>query len=449
MATTLGRIYRVAHRQIYGVLFIGLLVFAFLFIVGLYNKSLPWQHSVDVNLETPRIGNQLNLGGDVKMRGAFVGTIKAIKDNGDHATVKLALSPKEAKTIPDNVDARILPKTIFGEKYVDLVVPANNPPDQRTFTAKGANRTIKIDQSKIAIETDQVFNDLLPLLRTLQPVKLNQTLNALATALQERGNSLGQNLDLNDKYFSGLNPDLATINQDISGLADLAANYGDAAPDLLRLAKDSAISLQEVVVPKPDQLFKFFTGTKDFAVTTNRILKENESNFIALAANSRPILDVLATYSTEFPCLLRGLTDIQPRLEGTFANGPFLYVHLEVMKDQQSRLYVDPADNPQTPGSDLYNYQNYAPGPSCNGLPYPNAPANYPHPGVSSATVAANEAALRATAYGDIGPVGSSYEKDLVSIIAAPMLNIAPRDVPGLADLLLAPLMRGTAVSLG
>jgi hypothetical protein len=99
----------------------------------------------------------------------------------------------------------------------------------------------------------------------------------------------------------------------------------------------------------------------------------------------------------------------------------------------------------------LYNYQNYGPA-SCAGLPYPGVPAtgqNEPHPGVSAATVKANEAALRTPAYGDIGPVGSAYENELVSAVAAPLLRVAPRDVPSLADLLLGPLMRGTAVTLG
>jgi phospholipid/cholesterol/gamma-HCH transport system substrate-binding protein len=443
MPSTMGRIYRATHLKIYGVLFIGLLVLAMYVIVALYNQW--WTGKTMVHLQTPRVGNQLNLGGDVKMRGAFVGTIQSIHVNSQDVTVDIALKPKYVEQIPENVQARILPKTIFGEKYIDLVVPEGS-----TVTAPiKAGADIKIDDSKVAIETDQVFDDLLPLLQKLQPVKLNQTLNAMATALQERGNALGENFSITDKYFTGLNPNMATINHDISGLADLAESYGNAAPDLLRLAKDSAISLQEVVVPKQDQLLKFFTGTKDFANTTNRVLTENENNFIALAANSRPILDVMATYSTEFPCLLRGLTDIQTRLEGTFANGPFLYVHLETMKKPESRLYVDPADNPQTPGSDLYNYQNYSKSPSCNGLPYPNQTANYPHPGVSAATVAANDAAVRASAYGDIGPVGSPYENDLVSVIAAPLLNVAPHDVPGMADLLLGPLMRGTAVSLG
>jgi virulence factor Mce-like protein len=448
MASTLGRIYQVTHRKVYGVLFIAILVGLMFVVVGLYNQW--WVSKVSIQLQTPRVGNQLNIGGDVKMRGAFVGTIKSIHDDGTVALVDISLKPTYANQIPSNVEARILPKTIFGEKYIDLVTPANTPAGQPSIASVKKNkRVIAIDQSKVAIETDQVFDDLLPLLRTLQPVKLNQTLNALATALQQRGNALGNNFAANDRYFAGLNPSLATINQDISGLADLAESYGNAAPDLLRLAKDSAINLQEVVVPKQDALATFFTGTEAFAKTTTRVLTKNEDNFIHLAANSRPILNVFATYSTEYPCLLRGLTDIQPRLEGTFATGPFLYVHLETMKDQQSRFYADPADNPQVPGSDLYNYQNFSKTPSCNGLPYPNQAASYPHPGVSSATVAAHEKALTTPAVGDIGPVGSVNENDLVGVVAAPLLQVAPGDVPPIADLLLGPLLRGSAVSLG
>jgi virulence factor Mce-like protein len=443
MSTTLGRIYRVTHRKIYGVLFIGLLIGLFVIVVALYNQW--WTSKVMVQLQTPRVGNQLNLGGDVKMRGAFVGYIKSIHDNGTYATVDLALSPKYVDAIPSNVEARILPKTIFGEKYVDLVVPTGATPATQHIAA---GDIIKIDESKVAIETDQVFNDLLPILRKLQPVKLNAALNAMATALQERGNALGNNLSVSDQYFSGLNPDISTINYDISGLADLAETYGNAAPDLLRMLKDSAVSLQEVVVPKQNQLAEFFTGTRAFANTMNRVLLENEDNFIALAANSRPILNVLATYSSVFPCLLRGLTDIQPRLEGTFANGPFLYVHLETMKKFETRLYTDPNDNPQVPGSDLYQYHSYGP-PNCAGLPYPGAPAHYQHPGVPSSEVNARAAALQAQAYGDIGPVGSLYENELVSAVAAPILGVAPQDVPSLADVLLGPLMRGTTVSLG
>ena len=58
----------------------------------------------------------------------------------------------------------------------------------------------------MAIELEKVFDDLLPLLRTVQPEKLSMTLNALASALEGRGTQLGNNLVLVDTYFKRSTP---------------------------------------------------------------------------------------------------------------------------------------------------------------------------------------------------------------------------------------------------
>jgi virulence factor Mce-like protein len=396
---------RTLLRRLYGVAFIAIVIGLVGLTVMIYNKSLPWEHTDKVTLEAAAAGNQLNLGGDVKIRGVIIGDIRSISVQDGMAKIVLGINPGDAKSIPDNVEARILPKTLFGEKFVDLVIP-QNPSSVRLHNGS----VIKEDRSRTAIETGKVFTDLLPLLRTLQPVKLNETLNALATALESRGNALGDNAVLADRYLANFNPHLATVNHDISGLADLADSLGTSAPDLLRLAENSAVSLQNVVVPQQQTLVRFFRGTQGFADTTRSFLSANENNLIALAANSKPTLGVLRDYSSEFPCLLRGLSDIQPRLEGTFATGPYLYVHLEVI-NRQGAEYV--------PGADKPSYKNYGPA-SCAGLPQPGVKFTYPHPGVHESTVRANEAAVAQT-YGDIGPIGSPHEVGLVGAIAGPL----------------------------
>src|SRR4051812_24257709 len=145
------------RRKGYGVVFLAILALLMALVVGLYNQSLPWQGSVTVTLESQKVGNQLNLGGDVKARGVFVGTIKKIEANGETATVPMRLNPGKAKEIPDNVTARIQPKTLFGEKFVDLQIP--DDPSPRSLADAGANRVIKIDRSAVALETDKVFED--------------------------------------------------------------------------------------------------------------------------------------------------------------------------------------------------------------------------------------------------------------------------------------------------
>src|SRR5207245_2558422 len=145
---------------------------------------------VKVTLQADRIGNQLSPQADVKLRGIVVGTVRSVKSTGDGATINLALDPGTIRLIPQNVLARLIPKTLFGEKYVELVLPTAPSGHLR------AGDVIPQDRSATALETERVLDDLLPLLQSLRPAQVSLTLNALSTALRGRGDKLGANLEL-------------------------------------------------------------------------------------------------------------------------------------------------------------------------------------------------------------------------------------------------------------
>ena len=58
-------------------------------------------------------------------------------------------------------------------------------------------------RTQVAIEVEKVLNDLYPLLRAVQPADINATLNAIATALEGRGELIGKNLEAVDAYLEG------------------------------------------------------------------------------------------------------------------------------------------------------------------------------------------------------------------------------------------------------
>src|SRR5690606_27607136 len=97
---------------------------------------------------------------------------------------------------------------------------------------------IQQDRSQAAVEIDKVLNDLLPLLRAVKPAELNATLNALATALQGRGDQIGRNLEQADALLKKINPQLGTLVRDLRGLADVSDVYAAAAPDLLQTLRN-------------------------------------------------------------------------------------------------------------------------------------------------------------------------------------------------------------------
>ena len=101
-----------------------------------------------------------------------------------------------------------MPKTLFGEKYVELEIP----PDASSRPIEAGD---VIEQSKVSIEVEKVLNDTYPLLTAVEPVKLSYTLNALSTALEGRGDRLGENLVRLDSYLKQLNPLVPSIVRDL------------------------------------------------------------------------------------------------------------------------------------------------------------------------------------------------------------------------------------------
>jgi phospholipid/cholesterol/gamma-HCH transport system substrate-binding protein len=412
--------------RVYGIVFLLVIALLVAFTIAVYNKT--FVHVVHVTLETDRVGNQLAPPADVKLRGMIVGEVRSVSSDGRKATVDIALQPKTAGLIPANVSARLLPKTLFGEKFVDLVLPAR--PSQRRLSE---GDVIPQDRSATAIELERVLDDILPLLRTVQPAKLNATLGALATALEGRGERLGHNLELVDGYFTRLNPELPAIKEDISGLADVSQIYADAAPDLVRMLRNFAVTTSTIKA-KSDAYAGFLAGTAGFATTTRQLLEENDDRIIELAAVGRPTLELLARYSPEYPCLLQGLTQSNDFIGKTFANGE-LHITLEVT--QARKGYV--------PGEEPAWGENR--GPHCYGLPSPPRPwpGNHFRDGTHGAGTA-NSVVPGFLVDPQSGLPGTAEEQHVVDALVAPQMGVAADDVPDLATLLFGPMARGTAV---
>src|SRR6476661_6071391 len=286
----------------YGVGFIAVVALLVGLSVAMFQKK--FTDVVMVNLLTDRVGSQLQTSSDVKLRGLIVGEVRRVETTGRGARLVLALDPSMVGLIPANVSARLLPKTLFGERYVDLVSPQAGSPARHLQNGD----TIEQDRTRVAIELEKVFDDLLPLLRTVRPEKLSVTLNALASALEGRGTRLGQNLVLVDDYFKALNPKMPVIKADISGLADLASTYAVAAPDLVRAATN-LITTNTTIVTRKDQLAGFLAGTAGFANTTADFLGANGDRIIQVGRVQRPTVELFATYAPEYPCMAAGLTN--------------------------------------------------------------------------------------------------------------------------------------------
>ncbi|WP_270887425.1 MCE family protein [Pedococcus sp. 5OH_020] len=394
---------------------------------------------VMVNLMTDRIGSQLQTSSDVKLRGLIVGEVRTIDVTPRGARLGLALKPDLVDLIPADVSARLLPKTLFGERFVDLVAPDAG----RTTRHLKAGDTITQDRTAVAIELEKVFDDLLPLLRTVRPEKLSATLNALASALEGRGTRLGQNLVLVDRYFAALNPRMPVIQADISGLADLASTYAVAAPDLVRAAT-ALVTTNTTIVQKQNQLAGFLAGTAGFANTTTDFLDANGDRIIRVGQVQRPSVELFARYAPEYPCLAAALTNWLPRIDEAWRDGVF---HITVETTPQRPGY-HPGEEPRW---------GETRGPSCQGLPGSYGSQAHPHkgphfrdgtggaaPGAGSALpgMFSGRAAL-GIPDADSGLAGTEQEQAVVAALLSP----GHPSASAITTLLAGPILRGTVVN--
>ena len=431
--------------QLLGLVFLVVAALFFVTTIAIYHKD--FTPITQVRLETDHVGNQMRVGADVKIRGMVVGEVRSIGVSGDHTALELALEPDKVDVIPENVSARLLPKTLFGERYVALQVPEK--PSPRHI---GAGDVIGQDRSSTAIELEKVLGDVMPLLQAVQPQKLSSTLTAVATALDGRGAQLGETLARLSDYLGGLNPSLPDLKADITGLANVSDIYDKAAPDLLEALSDLTTT-SKTLVDKQQGLSDVFATVTTASTDLTNFLTVNKDNLIRLTTAVQPTLDVLAKYAPEYPCLLKQLAASVPTAELAFGKGT---AHPEV-----SRVTIEftSSRGKYLPGVDEPKYEDKR-GPRCYPqVPKPGVWPQYPPDGAikDGSTKPAPPRSPSGTLPGPItsgsGSTGgtpalanSPAEQQLMDVLLAPAMD--GQQVPSWGGLLVGPLYRGSEVEL-
>ncbi|WP_246081632.1 MCE family protein [Nocardioides litoris] len=345
------------HRRLLvaGVAFLTAMALLVALSIAIYDKQLVSVTTVTVRAD--RAGLQLAKLGDVRRNGVLVGQVRSVGESDGEAEIVLALDPAEAARIPDNVEVQILPTTLFGQKFVSLVEP-----DVPSATPLRDGEVIPSDRVETNVELNRILAELFPLLRAVRPADLNATLSALADALEGRGDQLGATLADLDSYLTAIQPSLPTLREDLAALADVADTYDDAAPDLLRVLDNLTVTAK-TVLQKRRSLDVFFSDLTGLADRGRTLLADNEADLIEVGRVGAPVLKLLATYSPELPCLLKGAARYAPILARTF-EGNQVKQYIELGSAQYEAY--GPDDRPE--------YGEVGHGPWCSGLPDPPVP---------------------------------------------------------------------------
>ncbi|GAA3951684.1 MCE family protein [Gordonia caeni] len=350
--------------------FLGLLFYVV--VLGLLATSVlifrgTFETTTKVNLITADAGNALTPKADVKARGVVVGTVDAVNVQSDgQVDVALALDPKLAGELPANSTARVLPKTLFGERYVSIEIPKQA---QGGTLASGG--TIYTDPNGNAPEVEDLFDALLPILQAVPPEDLNATLTSINAALAGRGSELKVTIAQLNDIFGELNDNMPELQGTLEGLATFSETYSEALPDVID-ALDNFRVTNRTVVDRQGDLRTVIQTLGVAAVDTTEFLKTNRRDLVNLAVDSETALVQLARQSPTFGCTFNNFATIIPKvgpIVGKDTENPGVHVNLQFVNPRGR--YLPNQDEPRLwwtdPPARCYE-------PATNGRPFPQYP---------------------------------------------------------------------------
>ena len=136
------------------------------------------------------------MGSDVKLNGVPVGTVAKISATDDGADLQLALDPATAGQAARQRRRPAAAQDACSASATSPLVPPGSP----AAATLQAGDVIHQDASAEAVELEQVFDELLPVLKAIQPEKLSAMLGEFADMLR------GQGKDSATRWSSGRLP---------------------------------------------------------------------------------------------------------------------------------------------------------------------------------------------------------------------------------------------------
>lgn len=318
--------------------------------VAIYRGA--FDDTVDVTVESDRAGLTLSPGTPVKLYGVEVGRVGEIRSDGDRVLIELELDADEAGQVPGDVSAQIVPPTAFGAKYVQLT--AIDGDHESSIEAGDV-----IPATRVTVEVDEAFTNLTEVLDAARPAQVNSALTAVAGAIDQRGEVIGELITKTDAYLSSFNPSLTTLANDLRLADDVADLYDVARPDVVNALDDGSTTL-DTLVSQHASLRALELSLTSFSASADTLIRRSQRGIVTSLELLDPVTEVLARYSPELPCLVLGLASANKLAEDAVGGtNPGITTYTRIVPGRDPYAYPE----------DL-NILGEDRGPGCWGLPY-------------------------------------------------------------------------------
>ncbi|MFL6089101.1 MAG: MlaD family protein [Aeromicrobium sp.] len=321
---------------IQGVVFIVVMVL----LGGMLSMKLHGQFSdsVPVSAELQTVGGSLRPGVDVKMRGMAIGKVTGLKGDAGHVKLDLTIERRHIDQVPNTVQARVLPASVFGTSYVDLV----NPEGLGGGSPLRPGDVIRQDTSQGTVELQTALDSIDQLVKALGPGELATALHTVASALDGRGEDLGRSIDEFTAYLDRLEPMVPKIRGDLRLLVVNLNAVARNAPDLLEAADRGRITLNKLV-KRRHKIEKLLDGGATLMSESDALFTNHEAAYLKALGLSVTLVNALYECRDGLRATLLETGNVSRSLLTVLEDG---YAHVEGYVHTNGPDDYTPADRP-------------------------------------------------------------------------------------------------------
>ena len=257
-------------------------------------------------------GQGLQKGSDIKVRGVNIGKVRSVKLVDGRALVTMEIN--HSTKIPTTATATVRPKTLFGEKFVDVAL--GDGEGKGPYYSTSGELLDKCDKSQQpehscaigGFELEQVLGDAYPLLTKIDPGELFTVIDTLAQGGKGLGPAINRQIVNGEKVLDVMAAHDADTRQFLTDLATLSDQLGVRAQDLVSAANDLNVALPTLNA-RSDKLTTLLQQTARLSNDVADLLQNNKAFIDKSFAGGQQVLDTIYDHRNDLVPLVFGIRE--------------------------------------------------------------------------------------------------------------------------------------------
>ncbi|BDB40457.1 mammalian cell entry protein [Mycobacterium kiyosense] len=405
------------------------------------------ERSTDVFVGVPVSAGMITSQSPVRYHGVNVGRIADIESGTETSKVRLAIRDDMLAKIPDSVVARVVPRTFFGDIYLQLVDAG-----RRSAQPLSRGHQVAMDTGADAMALYDVFTKVVALFSQIKPERMQVALAAISQALRDRGTEIGSMIDDLSDSARVLTPSLTAFLDATPQFRAVLDSLHTATPDIVKTLA-AATSVSNRMADDRQNIGRAADALARFAGVFTSFLADHREQLITVVDSAGKILATAGAQPVGLLDTLAGAQAFGAGAARVFATGKFSITAVGTFAGPM------PYTEQDCPVYGLSRGAHCAEaGPDGPAPPRSTDPYQLPRADLPVTPFVLPDPHLPADAAGQPGPhvapsanvVDAEDQSHALTVLQDRLLGGGPSTRPSIATvLMLGPLVRGTEVRLG